>query len=85
MDPYSFYYDQEPTFRGAAHAGSWYTSNAPQLTADLTGWLSLVRPRREGEEFPVPGCKAIIAPHAGYAYSGENAAWAFKSIDPATT
>ncbi|KAF9453773.1 UPF0103-domain-containing protein [Macrolepiota fuliginosa MF-IS2] len=70
---------------GAAHAGSWYTSNAPQLTQDLTGWLSLVQPRRDGEEFPVSGCKAIIAPHAGYAYSGENAAWAYKSIDPSTT
>jgi len=37
----------------------------------------------EGVTFepPVKGCKAIIAPHAGYAYSGPAAAWAYKSID----
>ncbi|KAF5356215.1 hypothetical protein D9756_003798 [Leucocoprinus leucothites] len=84
MDQAQYYYQEENRFRGAAHAGSWYTSNAPQLTADLLGWLGQVRPKT-GQEFPAPGCKAIIAPHAGYAYSGENAAWAYKCIDPSTT
>ncbi|PWN37028.1 UPF0103-domain-containing protein [Meira miltonrushii] len=31
---------------------------------------------------PVPGLKAVIAPHAGYSYSGKAAAWAYKCIDP---
>lgn len=31
---------------------------------------------------PIPGLKAIIAPHAGYSYSGKAAAWAYKCIDP---
>ncbi|KAF7784352.1 hypothetical protein Agabi119p4_517 [Agaricus bisporus var. burnettii] len=84
MNPLTHQFE-ETGFRGAAHAGSWYTSNAPQLTADLSGWLSLVRPRREDEEFPVQGCKAIIAPHAGYSHCGETGAWAYKSIDPSTT
>ena len=26
--------------------------------------------------------KALIGPHAGFAYSGPNAAWAYKNIDP---
>lgn len=26
--------------------------------------------------------KAVIGPHAGFAYSGPNAAWAYKNIDP---
>ncbi|KXN89983.1 Protein MEMO1 [Leucoagaricus sp. SymC.cos] len=78
---------EENRFRGASHAGSWYTSNAPQLTADLLGWLGSVGPRADlpGQVFPSPGCKAIIAPHAGYQYSGSNAAWAYKCIDPSTT
>ncbi|KAJ7361687.1 MEMO1 family [Mycena albidolilacea] len=63
--------------RMAAHAGDWYTNNTGiQLDADLTKWLDQV----EGPN-PVQGCKAIIAPHAGYAYSGPAAAWAYKSID----
>ncbi|KAJ3552174.1 hypothetical protein NP233_g12943 [Leucocoprinus birnbaumii] len=83
MDQGQYY--EENRFRGASHAGSWYTSNAPQLTADLLGWLGQVRPQHAGQQFPPPGCKAIIAPHAGYAYSGETAAWAYKCIDPSTT
>lgn len=64
--------------KGTSHA-------APQLIKDLTGFLSQVRARKEGEQFPVPGCKAIIAPHAGYAYSGATAAWAYKCIDTSIT
>ena len=26
--------------------------------------------------------KAIIGPHAGFTYSGPNAAWAYKNINP---
>lgn len=33
------------------------------------------------KEIPVKGCRAIIAPHAGYSYSGPAAAWAYKCID----
>lgn len=85
MDMSHYYHQEENRFRGAAHAGSWYTSNAPQLTADLLGWLSRVSPKYPGQQFPAIGCKGIIAPHAGYAFSGENAAWAYKCIDPSTT
>ncbi|KAI0033152.1 UPF0103-domain-containing protein, partial [Vararia minispora EC-137] len=80
--------------RQATHADSWYTGNgitvsedgiqilAQRLDADLSGWLGAVKPT-ESETFapPVKGCKAIIAPHAGYSYSGPAAAWAYKSID----
>ncbi|KAF7320283.1 hypothetical protein MKEN_00813000 [Mycena kentingensis (nom. inval.)] len=64
--------------RKAAHSGSWYTANSSQLDGELTGWLEDV-----DAENPVQGCKAIIAPHAGYSYSGPAAAWAYKSIDVA--
>ncbi|KAJ4486204.1 MEMO1 family [Lentinula aciculospora] len=65
--------------RSASHAGSWYTNNGNELTTELSGWLDDV----EGTDpsYPITGCKAIIAPHAGYSYSGPAAAWSYKSID----
>ncbi|KAF8516210.1 UPF0103-domain-containing protein [Hysterangium stoloniferum] len=69
--------------RRATHAGTWYNANQNRLNNDLTGWLAAVEPL-SSEEYqpPIKGCKAIIAPHAGYAYSGSTAAWGYKSIDP---
>ncbi|CAE7214536.1 unnamed protein product [Rhizoctonia solani] len=68
--------------RRATHAGSWYTNNTATLDSQLDGWLALVQDGAvEGFHPPVAGCKAIIAPHAGYSYSGPAAAWAYKSID----
>ncbi|PPQ88657.1 hypothetical protein CVT25_010233 [Psilocybe cyanescens] len=49
------------------------------LNAELTQWLEEVDETEE--PYPIKGCKAIIAPHAGYSYSGPTAAWAYKSID----
>jgi len=69
--------------RRATHAGTWYNVNQNRLNNDLTSWLAAVEPFPDEEyEPPIKGCKAIIAPHAGYAYSGSTAAWAYKSIDP---
>ncbi|KAI0322724.1 MEMO1 family [Amylostereum chailletii] len=67
--------------RQATHADSWYTGNSRRLDTELSGWLSAVSPPTEEYAPPVKGCKAIISPHAGYAYSGPAAAWAYKSID----
>ncbi|KIJ45285.1 hypothetical protein M422DRAFT_30133 [Sphaerobolus stellatus SS14] len=71
------------SLRRATHAGSWYTANRNRLDNELTGWLTAVG-AEASQEFnpPIKGCKAIVAPHAGYAYSGSTAAWAYKSIDP---
>ncbi|KDN41163.1 UPF0103-domain-containing protein [Tilletiaria anomala UBC 951] len=30
---------------------------------------------------PIRSCRAVVAPHAGYSYSGPAAAWAYKCID----
>ncbi|KAI0669943.1 MEMO1 family [Trametes maxima] len=68
--------------RQASHADSWYTGNAGRLDRELSDWLEAVKPDTEIDYAPpVPGTKAIIAPHAGYSYSGPAAAWAYKSID----
>ncbi|KAJ7038149.1 MEMO1 family [Mycena alexandri] len=64
----------------ASHAGDWYTADGSTCSSALTrltGWLAQV----DDPGYPIQGCKAIIAPHAGYAYSGPAAAWAYKSID----
>jgi MEMO1 family protein len=50
-----------------------------ELAAELSGWLDKVQ--GTDPAYPIAGCKAIIAPHAGYSYSGSAAAWAYKAID----
>jgi len=65
------------TSREATHAGSWYSSQKSRLTDELKSWLDSV----PGEHHAVEGARVIIAPHAGYTYSGETAAYAYKSLD----
>lgn len=65
------------TARRASHAGSWYSDSAPDLSAKLHRWLNEVD-RING------AARAIIAPHAGYRYSGVCAAHAFRQIDTGT-
>ncbi|ESK87906.1 hypothetical protein Moror_15273 [Moniliophthora roreri MCA 2997] len=60
--------------RSASHSGDWYTANPTKLDQQLDKWLSEV-------DLPTRKLKAVIAPHAGYAYSGPTAAWAYKPID----
>ncbi|KAF2754521.1 UPF0103-domain-containing protein [Pseudovirgaria hyperparasitica] len=77
--------------REATHAGSWYTDNGPQLDRQLSGWLDQVPTATSGIgahsstegslQIPSTGARAIIAPHAGFSYSGPAAAWAYKSLD----
>lgn len=69
--------------REASHAGSWYTSNGTQLARQLDSWLAAVPEDAlpGADHLPIPGSRAIISPHAGYAYSGPAAAWAFKCLD----
>jgi len=65
--------------RAASHAGDWYTGKGQELDSQLSSWLGAVGPT--DDPYPIKGCKAVISPHAGYAYSGPAAAWAYKSID----
>jgi predicted class III extradiol MEMO1 family dioxygenase len=58
--------------REATHAGSWYTDNRSELSAQLEGWLDAVPSQAKGigtqsaQEAPVDipstGARAIIAP-----------------------
>lgn len=56
-------------------AGTWYTANPQRLAGEIDGYLaSAALPPLEGE---VVG---LIAPHAGYRYSGQVAGYAFKAV-----
>ncbi|KAI4999485.1 hypothetical protein ZWY2020_004074 [Hordeum vulgare] len=47
-----------------------------KLEEELDGWLSAAALTKS------PDVRAVIAPHAGYSYSGRCAAYAFGNIDP---
>ena len=47
----------------------------PKLSQELDSWLA-----EAGQPSMSPPVKAIIAPHAGYAYSGSTAAYAYKEV-----
>lgn len=62
--------------REASHAGSWYESDGNHLNQQLSTWLSDATTNNRLK------ARAIIAPHAGYSYSGPTAAFAYRHIDP---
>ncbi|PYQ59800.1 MAG: AmmeMemoRadiSam system protein B, partial [Acidobacteria bacterium] len=63
------------TVRPPAVAGTFYPDDPRELTAMVEGFLRDGAPR---EDRRAP--KAIIAPHAGYIYSGSIAGSAFRAI-----
>ncbi|MFP3873533.1 MAG: AmmeMemoRadiSam system protein B [Thiohalophilus sp.] len=66
--------------RQPAVAGMFYPSDPARLRPMLEEYLQQARARLGSDE-PVP--RAIIAPHAGYVYSGPVAASAYARIQPA--
>ncbi|CAK8569994.1 unnamed protein product [Lathyrus sativus] len=62
--------------RKPSHAGSWYTDNPKKLSEELEGWLNSSGLTKSSD------VRGVIAPHAGYSYSGRAAAYAFGNIDP---
>ncbi|KAN0000347.1 hypothetical protein ACTFIZ_000793 [Dictyostelium cf. discoideum] len=61
--------------RNCTHAGSWYLENASKLEKQLSNWLSEASRQNQN-------VKSIIAPHAGYSYSGRAAAYAYINLIP---
>ncbi|KAI9348095.1 cell motility mediator [Obelidium mucronatum] len=68
---------QETTTRKATHAGSWYSASQRELEDSLNQWLSAGQPSSDA-----PPAKALIAPHAGFSYSGATAAFAYSHVRP---
>jgi AmmeMemoRadiSam system protein B len=65
--------------RQHSHAGSWYESDPNALRRQLNGFLERAQMNEQ-----LGTLKALIAPHAGYRYSGKTAGFAYKLIDPNT-
>lgn len=66
------------TVRAPAVAGQFYPADARELRAQVRALLDVVRPAAADS---VP--KAVIAPHAGYVYSGPVAASLYARLAPA--
>ncbi|PHH83293.1 hypothetical protein CDD82_2473 [Ophiocordyceps australis] len=67
--------------RPATKAGAWYTGSPDALAKELDGFLAAVPDTIDASSLPIPGARVIIAPHAGYRYSGKCAAWAYRCLD----
>lgn len=52
-----------------------------RLDKELTSWLHEASLPTDGEPLPSSKIRALIAPHAGFAYSGSTAAYAYKCVD----
>ncbi len=65
--------------RAPAVAGTFYPAEAAELRHMVSDLLAAVPPADESESAP----KALIAPHAGYIYSGPIAASAYARLLPA--
>lgn len=66
--------------RHPSHAGSWYSADGTALADELGAYLRAVP--SSASTHPTRASRALIAPHAGYSYSGPAAAWAYKAVDP---
>ncbi|KJZ77501.1 hypothetical protein HIM_03225 [Hirsutella minnesotensis 3608] len=67
--------------RPAGKAGSWYKRDPDDLDAMLSSFMASVPETIDGSSHPIPGARVVIAPHAGYDYSGRCAAWAYSCLD----
>ena len=63
------------TIKKADLAGSWYPSSKKTLSSILDSYLNVAEVKHRGDRI-----KAIIVPHAGFAYSGPVAAYAYKAV-----
>jgi AmmeMemoRadiSam system protein B len=65
-----------PTVRPPAVAGLFYPADPARLRAEVSELLAKAEPAAPAGLRP----KALVAPHAGYAYSGAVAATAFAAL-----
>jgi len=62
--------------RHSVIAGSWYPGTEAQLLKTVQGYLDNVEKEELGGELV-----GLISPHAGYIYSGQVAAYAYRQLD----
>jgi len=74
-----------PSIREAAVAGQFYPGSAAELEATVRHFLDGAGPADVEKTAAAPVPKALIAPHAGYVYSGAVAASAYALLRPAAS
>ncbi len=62
--------------RRSVIAGTWYPGTKAELARTVDGFLANVKKEELGGEL-----MGLIAPHAGYVYSGQVAAYAYKQLE----
>ncbi len=63
------------SIRPSPIAGSWYSADAHKLAAEITQYLDAAAlPKLPGQVL------GLIAPHAGYVYSGATAGYAYRAV-----
>ncbi len=60
--------------RGCAVSGAFYPSDSARLTSALSDFFSNAKPKRKNKT------SVIVAPHAGYIYSGRTAAYSYSAL-----
>ena len=61
--------------RAASHSGSWYSSSSKILNKQILSWIN-----KSFQNGSSQLTKILIAPHAGYTYSGPTAGHAYSSL-----
>jgi len=73
---YNGFFTKNKDIRESVFSGSWYPSDKNELANLVDSYLN------NAQELKIEGeIKAIIVPHAGYVYSGQIAATAFKQLE----
>ena len=67
---------KEMGIREPALAGSWYPGDPETLSRDVKRYLENAKKEKVGGEIV-----ALVSPHAGYMYSGQVAAYAYKLVE----
>ena len=60
--------------REPAVAGRFYPGDAEELADQIDGYLAKVKPTS------IEGLRGLVSPHAGYVYSGQTAAYAYRRL-----
>ena len=64
-----------PDIRPSPIAGLWYSGDSKKLSSEIDGYINnAIIPELKGE------VRCLLAPHAGYKYSGATAGYAFKTV-----
>jgi len=79
--------------REAYHAGSWYENDPAQLNSTLTDYLSIAQNANDATQTATQTAasssgaqglpRGVIAPHAGFRFSGPTAAYAYLALGEA--